>query len=151
MPLSPSQRMQRYREKMKQQGLYSEALRKDRLRHQMKRSNLSPNARVIARRREVARKKNKVKKESTRLQGSLFASKQAKGKAMKRAMNALPTNLEKKIEIVTYLSRELGVLSSERQPRVALQLVCHSDLTWVKSYRQFLILPIVVFANWRTQ
>ena len=127
MPLTPSERMRRFREKLKRTGSYAEVQKKDRLRHQMKRATLTASARVVVKRRDSDRKKAKADAISPQVLDSAFGSKQAFGKALNKAMSALPVQSEKKLEIVNALSKKSGIIAPTRHQRVTTQLVSHTD------------------------
>lgn len=135
MPLTPSERMRPYREKLKQTGAYGEVQKTGRLRHQMKRASLTASARAVIQRRDSDRKKAKADAISPQVLDSAFRSKQAFGKALNKAMSALPVQSEKKLEIVNALSKKFAIIAPTRHQRVTTQLVSHTDDIHLFVYR----------------
>jgi len=115
MALSGAERARRCREKKKAAGLSQVMKEKDRQRKRLARAKMSlSKLKALRLRQQVNLHRFRAKVKATDgLQSSCmssFPTKQAKGKALKKVMNALPINKDKKIELIQKIAEDLNLL-----------------------------------------
>lgn len=129
MASSTAERSRRYRENQKKRGLYEMMKRKHRDQQRTARLNRTLAKKIADRRRDALRKRESrkvaVQQQVTTNHGnssSAFKSGQNFGKAMKKAVKALPSNSQKKFELVKRSAEKSGIIKTSQQPRVARKL-----------------------------